>query len=76
MMETSTKTSGLLISTGCLTEIEVYLAREYIAAKARLDGGCALSGTLIVQQFDEACADIQTTMPSMDTLDAISAHFI
>ena len=75
-MELSREARELLISTGCLSEIDVWLAREFVAANARLEGGYAQRGTVTVEQFAKACADIKITAPTMGGLDAMPAHFI
>ena len=64
-----------LLDTGCLTAIKVYLGTEYLAARARLEGGYAQSGTVTAQEFAGACKDIQTTVPFMGGLDAVPRHF-
>ena len=65
-----------LLGTGCLTEVDVLLAREFVAAWSRLHRGYAQSGTVTVEQYAQACADIKLTVPTMNHLEAIPEHFL
>ena len=66
----------ILLDGGCLTEIDVLLGREFLAARARLEGCYGQSGTVTVEEFAEACRDMKATSPTFNSINAIPAHLL
>ena len=64
-----------LLDAGCLHETDVWVSRETVAARDRLEGGYAQGGTVTVEQFAEACSDIKFTAPLVDAPGAVPEHF-
>lgn len=64
----------VLIGTGCLDETDVWLAYETLWAWDRLQGGLGQTAGTTLDEFVRACVDIQTTVPTLDTLDALLQH--
>ena len=64
----------ILIGAGCLDETDVWLARETLLAWDRLQGGLGQTAGTTLDEFARACVDVQTTVPTMDTLDALIWH--
>ena len=66
----------ILLDGGCLTEIDVLLGREFLAARARLEGRYGQSGAVTVEEFAEACRDMKATSPTFNSINAIPAHLL
>ena len=54
-----------LLESRCLLEVEVLLSQEFSAARTRLEGGYAQSGTVTVEQFAEACREYEDHQPDL-----------
>ena len=61
----------ILLDGGCLTEMDVLLGREFLAARARLEGCYGQSGAVTVEEFAEACRDMKATSPTFNSINVI-----
>ena len=63
-----------LIDVGCLDETDVWLAHETLWAWGRLQDGLGQTAGTTLDEFVQACVNIQTTVPTLDTLDNLIWH--
>ena len=65
-----------LFEAGCLREVEIVVAQNILAAKARVAARGSQEIPVTVEDYAQRCADITRTVPIMGGWDAFTKHII
>ena len=69
-------TQDTLMDAGCLDGYDVSLAYEVGYAWGRYEAGYGQRPDTTIEEFAQACADMKVTMPTLDTLEAMTLHLL